>query len=111
MLPHVTLTPGTGLPFTSVAITQTTPGTGAPTPANWLLPAAIARFEGPATAVALKVIGVSAPDVAVIELAPGVGPSVQLPSVAMPLESVNWVAPVMLPPPVTDPHVTLAPET
>ncbi len=53
---------------------------------------------GPVTAVALMLIEML-PAVARRVLTPGAGPSVQLPTVAMPCASVVVVPPVTLPPP------------
>jgi len=63
--------------------------------------------------VAVKVTGLPdrVPDVAVSVLLPAVVPRVQLPTVAIPLTLVVWLAPVTLPPPVATAKVTLTPAT
>jgi hypothetical protein len=67
----------------------------------------------PAVPVAVKVSGdpVSPLLVAVSVLPPTIDPSVQLPTVAMPLALVVALPPVMLPPPVATANVTVTPET
>ena len=67
----------------------------------------------PTVPVAVNVTGEpdSVPLVAVIVLEPTVVPSVQLPTVAMPLEFVVADALVTEPPPVAIANVTLMPET
>src|SRR5690348_18447568 len=67
----------------------------------------------PAVPVAWNVTGlpVSEPEVAVTVLGPATVPSVQLPTVAMPLALVVWVGPVMLPPPDATANVTATPGT
>src|SRR5881628_434623 len=67
----------------------------------------------PAVPVALNVTGLpaSVPDVAVREFGPAVVPSVQLPTVAIPLALVVRVAPVMLPPPDATANATATPAT
>ncbi len=67
----------------------------------------------PAMPVALKTTGepVRPPLVAVRVLAPAIVPSIQLPSVAMPLALVVGEAPVTEPPPPVTAKVTLTPLT
>src|SRR5712691_9483931 len=67
----------------------------------------------PAAPVAVKVTGLplSPGEVAVSVLAPAAVPRVQLPTVAMPLAPVVWVAPVMLPLPAAAANVTETPDT
>ena len=67
----------------------------------------------PAVPVALKVTGepLRPALVAVRLLAPALVPSVQLPTVAMPLALVMAVRPVAEPPPLATAKVTLTPET
>src|SRR5882762_4014242 len=67
----------------------------------------------PAVPVAVNVTGLpfNPVDVAVRVLAPAVLPSVQLPTVAMPLALVVGVAPVTLPPPSAGANVTATPAT
>src|ERR1043165_1131618 len=62
-------------------------------------------------AVAVNVTELSPALVAVVVFGPAAGPNCQPPRVAIPVESVNSVAPKRLPPPVTSPHVTLTPGT
>lgn len=71
-------------------------------------------MTGPAAVpVAVNVTGepVSEPLVAVRVFAPAVGPKVQLPTVAMPLDPVVGVKPVAWPPPEATAKVTLTPLT
>lgn len=63
----------------------------------------------PDEAVAVKVTGVSDPTVAVIVLGPAVGPSVQLPTVALPEAFVVTPASVTDPPPAVTANVTITP--
>ena len=67
----------------------------------------------PGAPVAVNVTGlpVSPGAVAVRVLVPAVIPSVQLPTVAIPLALVIWFAPVMLPPPPASAKVTATPWT
>jgi len=67
----------------------------------------------PAAPVAVKVTGlpVSPVAVAVRVFVPAVIPSVQLPSVAIPLAVVVWFGPVTLPPPDASANVTATPAT
>src|SRR5579862_6129726 len=95
---------------------QTGAGTAVPGAAICPLPVEIAIREAvpvaaTPVAVAVKVTEFKPTDVQVVVLTPAAGPSVQPPSVAMPLEPVNWLAPVIVPPPVTLPHITVTPET
>src|SRR5438067_180388 len=96
---NVTATSATGLPFASLTITDG----GEPT----------AVAAAPAVPVAANVTGLpdSEPEVAVSVLLPAVVPRVQLPTAAIPLASVVWVAPVTLPPPEPGAKVTDTPET
>jgi len=111
---NVTGTCATGFPFASFTITDGGVLTAVPTVAVWLvgLFAAIVA-AAPAVPVAVKVTGLpeSVPDVAVSVLLPAVVPSVQLPTVAIPLASLIWVAPVTLPLPGPGAKVTDTPET
>src|SRR5207302_1321892 len=111
---NVTATPVTGFPFASFTITDGGDATAVPAVADWLvgLFAAIVA-AAPAVPVAVKVTGLpeSVPDVAVSVLLPAVVPSVQLPTVAIPLASLIWVAPVTLPLPGPGAKVTDTPET
>src|SRR5437773_1120167 len=68
---------------------------------------------GPAMALAVNVTGLpfNPVDVAVRVLAPAALPSVQLPTVAMPLALVVGVAPVTPPPPSAGTNVTATPAT
>ncbi len=86
--PKDTLTPATGLLKTSRTITDGGIVTAVSTVALWASPALTAIWvAAPAVPVAVKVTGlpVRVPEVAVRVLAPAVWPSVQLPTVAMPL--------------------------
>jgi len=111
---NVTATPATGLPFASLTITEGGEPTAVPAGAVWLvgLFAAIVA-AAPAVPVAANVTGLpdSEPEVAVSVLLPAVVPRVQLPTAAIPLASVVWVAPVTLPPPEPGAKVTDTPET
>src|SRR5436309_11613194 len=88
---NVTATPATGLLNRSWTITAGGVATAVPTAADWLLPALTAiDVAAPAMAVAVNVTGLpfNPVDVAVRVLAPAALPSVQLPTVAMPLAFV-----------------------
>jgi len=67
----------------------------------------------PAVPFAVNVTGLpeSDPDAAVSVFCPAVGPSVQLPTAAIPLASVVWAAPVTLPLPGPGAKVTDTPDT
>jgi hypothetical protein len=67
----------------------------------------------PGVPVAVNVTGEpeSPADVADKVFWPGTGPSVQLPTVAMPEPLVFWLAPVIDPPPPVTANVTATPET
>src|SRR5207248_522835 len=67
----------------------------------------------PAVPIAVNVTGLpeSDPDVAISVFCPAVGPRLQLPTVAIPLASLIWVAPVTLPLPGPGAKVTDTPET
>ena len=109
---QVTVTPGTGLPCASVTSTVCGVASVVPTCPTWLSPENFVRLvAGPAVPVAVNVTGLpwSEPDVAVRVLVPAVLPSVQLPTVAMPLALVVCSAPVMLPPPDAGANVTPTP--
>jgi len=111
---NVTATPETGLPYVSVTSTDGAVPTVVFTVAVWPSPPAIVIEPAtPATPVAVKVIGLPArlPEVAVSVLAPAVWPSVQLPTVAMPLAFVVGLRPVAEPPPEATAKVTAMPET
>src|SRR5437764_411318 len=111
---NVTATCATGFPFASFTITEGGEPTAVPAVADWLvgLFAAIVA-AAPAVPVAVKVTGLpeSVPDVAASLLLPAVVPRVQLPTVAIPLASLIWVAPVTLPLPGPGAKVTDTPET
>src|SRR5207249_10675247 len=84
-------------------------GTADPAGADWLFPALTAMEAGAAAlAVAVNVTGlpVRPAELAVRVSPPVVLPSVQLPTVAMPLPLVVWPAPVMLPVPGPAPTAT-----
>src|SRR5207247_694401 len=91
---------GTGLLNSSRTSTAGGVATAVPTGALWLFPAAITReLASPSAPVAVKVSGLSPLEVAVSVFVPAVVPSVQLPTVAIPLAFVVWLAPVIVPPP------------
>jgi len=73
----------------------------------------VSWVAAPAVPVAVNVTGLpeSDPEVAINVFCPAVGPSVQLPTVAIPLASLIWVAPVTLPLPGPGAKVTDTPET
>jgi hypothetical protein len=111
---NVTLTPLTGLPPASFTITLG--GVATAEPAFAVCPSPPFRAidaGGAAVAVAVNVTGLPdrLPLEAVSEFAPTEGPSVQLPTVAMPLPFVVVVRPVALPPPDATANVTLTPPT
>src|SRR5437588_582262 len=111
---NVTATCATGFPFASFTITDGGEPTAVPTVAVWLvrLFAAIVA-AAPAVPVAVKLTGLpeSDPDIAVSVFCPAVGPRVQLPTVAIPLASLVWAAPVTLPLPEPAAKVTDTPDT
>ena len=110
----VTATPGTGAPRASVTSTLGGVVTAVPTAAAWPLPADTVMVVGlPMMPVAVKVTGepLRPALVAVSVLGPGVAPSVQLPTVAMPEALVVAAAPVTEPPPEATAKVTATPET
>ena len=88
---NVTATSATGFPFASLTITDGGDVTAVPAVADWLvgLFAAIV-VAAPAVPVAVKVTGLpdKVPELAVNVFEPAVAPSVQLPTVAMPLPLV-----------------------
>src|SRR5207302_1466598 len=106
---NVTATCATGFPFASFTITEGGELTAVPAGAVWLvgLFAAIVA-AAPAVPVAVKVTGLPArdPDVAVSVFEPAVALNVQLPTVAMPLPLVVWLAPVIVPFPGATANVT-----
>src|SRR5439155_7587115 len=88
--------------------------TAVPTAVAWLFPALTAiDVAAPAMAVAVNVTGLpfTPVDVAVRVLVPAALPSVQLPTLAIPLAFVVWAAPVMPPCPDAIAKVTAAPPT
>src|SRR5437588_4747936 len=95
-------------PFASFTITEGGDLTAVPAGADWLvgLFAAIVA-AAPAVPVAVNVTGLpeSEPDVAVKVFEPAVALSVQLPTVAMPLPSVVWLPPAIVPFPGATAHV------
>src|SRR6266550_420723 len=88
---NVTATSATGFPFASLTITDGGDLTAVPAVADWLVAlfAAIVA-AAPAVPVAVNVTGLpdKVPDAAVSVFEPAVAPSVQLPTVAMPLPLV-----------------------
>src|SRR5437868_3938517 len=106
---NVTATPVTGFPFASFTITEGGELRSVPAVADWLvgLFAAIV-VAAPAVPVAVNVTGLpeSDPELAVRVLLPAVALSVQLPTVAMPLPLVVWLAPVIVPFPGATANVT-----
>src|SRR5687768_6613659 len=108
---NVTLTPATGL---SPSVTSTAGGVATAVPTVPVVdgePDAAIVVAAAAVAVALNVTGLPArePDVAVSVFAPAAAPSVQLPTVAMPLPFVEAAPPVTLPPPPVTAKVTDVP--
>jgi hypothetical protein len=85
---NTTITPLTGIPLASVTVTAGATATAVPTVALCPSPAdftiEVGGDAGGATPVAVKVTGVKLPLEAVRVLLPGLEPSVQLPTVAMP---------------------------
>src|SRR5207247_6602566 len=78
-----------------------------PTAAPSWPPAAItSALALPAALPILNVTALRPGTAAVNVFGPTVGPNVQLPSVASPLASVDWLAPVTLPPPDAAANVT-----
>src|SRR5207253_10114888 len=111
---NVTDTPWTGLPFASFTITAGGVATAVFAVAVWLSPPLTAMLPAlPAVPVAVNVTGlpVSPVATAVNLLAPAVVLRVQLPTVAIPLASVVWFAPVMVPLPAATANVTATPDT
>ena len=110
---NVTGTPATGLLLASLMITLGAVATFWPAvPVVLLLLSAIC-VAALVSAVAAIISGEppSVPLVAVIVLAPTSAPSVQDPTVAMPLAFVTCVAPVMVPPPEATAKLTVTPAT
>src|SRR5437016_438659 len=110
----VTAAPATGLPNWSFTITAGGVATAVFTVAVCLSPAETAMLPAlPAVPVAVKVTGlpVRPADVAVSVLAPAVVASVQLPTAAIPVASVVWLGPVMVPFPGATANVTATPAT
>ena len=109
---NVTWTPASAAPLTLCTTTEGLVGTAVPAMAAWLWPFWMTMTPSFA-AVAVKTTG--ATDVpgklAVSVLGPLAGPSVQLPTAALPLTSVVCVAPVMVPPPLVTVNCTVAPST
>src|SRR6266550_4043032 len=88
--------------------------TAVPTVADWPLPAFTAMLPAsPAVPVAVNETGLplSPADVALRLFGPAAVASVQLPTVAMPLALLVWLAPVMLPFPGVTENVTATPAT
>src|SRR2546422_658779 len=88
---NVTATSATGFPFASLTITDGGDVTAVPAVADWLVgPFAAIVAAAPAVPVAVKVTGLpdKVPELAVNVFEPAVAPSVQLPTVAMPLPLV-----------------------
>src|SRR5947208_2605497 len=113
---NVTVTPATGLPVASCAITDGVTSTAVPAVAAWPSPALMAIWLAPPAApVAGKVTGlplIPLPAALAVSVSgPAVVESVQLPTVAMPLASVVWLAPVTLPLPGATANVTGTPAT
>ena len=109
----VTGTPATGLPFASRMITLGGVATAAPAVPVVLPPLSaicVAAFVRPVAAI-VSGEPPNVPLVAVIVLAPTSAPSVQDPTVAMPLAFVTCVAPVIVPPPEATAKLTVTPAT
>src|SRR5207302_3145926 len=112
---RTTVTPLTGLPNSSFAVTVIVPAL-APLDAVTVPGSAAtsdrAALGAPAVPVAVNVIGLPfTPAVAVSVSWPATVPSVQPPTAAMPLALVVWLAPVMLPLPGVTAKVTATPGT
>src|SRR5205085_179292 len=114
--PRVTVTPLTGFPNSSFAVTVIVAAL-APVDAV-IVPGTATTSDrtalgAPAVPLAVNVIGLpfTPGAVAVRVFWPAAVPSVQLPTVAMPPASVVWVAPVMLPLPGATANVTPTPGT
>src|SRR5436309_6857536 len=113
---RVTVTPLTGLPNSSFAVTVIV---AALAPVDAVIAAGVAATSdraalgAPAVPLAVNVIGLpfTPGAVAVSVFSPAPVPSVQLPTVAMPPASVVWLAPVMLPLPGVTAKVTATPGT
>src|SRR5947208_1051480 len=112
---NVTVTPATGLPFASCAITDGFTSTAVPAVDVWPSPALMAIWLAtPAVPVAVKVAGlpVSPVAVAVRVLLPAVGPNVHEVTAAIPLLSViTGVVGTTVPSPDATANVTLTPAT
>jgi hypothetical protein len=108
---NVTLAPFTGTPAPSFTTTVRGPQKKRLPSATWLSPLTIVIVAGAAPPVAAKVTVGRALAVAVSVFVPGVAPSVQFPTVAMPLAFVIAVAPVTDPPPEATANVALTPAT
>src|SRR5437879_5880836 len=113
---RVTVTPLTGFPNSSLAVTVIVAAL-APPDAE-MVPGSAATSDraalgAPAVPVAVNVIGLpfTPGAVAVSVFWPATVPSVQLPTAAMPLALVVWLAPVMLPLPGPTANVTETPCT
>ena len=106
-----TETPATGVFDASFTSTVSGATKADDTVCTWLSPDTSATLAAAPAAVAVKVIVGTPVNVAVSVFVPEVAPSVQLPSVAMPLPFVIAVAPVTEPPPEATANVTLAPVT
>src|SRR5438128_411700 len=111
---NVTATCATGFPFASLTITDGGDVTAVPAVADSRIGLFAAIVVGdPAVAVAAKVPGLpeSEPEVAVKVFEPAVALSVQLPTVAIPLRSVVWLPPAIVPFPGATANVTATPST
>src|SRR6266704_2392081 len=103
-----------GFPFAFLTITDGGDVTAVPAVADWLVGLFAAIVVAvPAVPVAVKVTGLpeSDPDVAVKVFEPAVALSVQLPTVAIPLRSVVWLPPAIVPFPGATANVTATPST
>jgi hypothetical protein len=101
------------LPYTSWALTCTAGVIGTPAWAAVGCCVNASFVAGPGVAVVVKVTGLplKLPEVAVRVSGPAVVPSVQLPTVAMPVAFVCWDPPVTLPPPERTAKVIVVPGT
>ena len=111
---NVTATFATGFPNRSRTITDGSVATAVPTVADWPSPALTAMLPAPpGVPVAVNVTGLPArsADVAVSVSVPAVVARVQLPTAAMPLALVVWLAPVIVPFPGATAKLTDTPAT
>src|SRR5207249_10660749 len=109
LVAQVTDRPESGFPLPSRAVAEscTVPPTGRLAVAG----VTVTDATGTSVAVAVNVMAGSPPTLAVRVFVPGVGPRVQLPTVAIPSRAVVGDAPVTLPPPEATAKATGTPGT